>query len=65
MTNDVLSFFFYFQRNQNPHLSHLMQDLDFDERPTRRSKHGGEEEDDDDDLCAMMDRLPAASNKRR
>ena len=42
-----------------------MQDLDFDERPTRRGKQGKDDEDDDDDLCAMMDRLPAASNKRR
>lgn len=41
-----------------------MQDLDFDERPTRRGTQRNED-DDDDDLCAMMDRLPEASNKRR
>ena len=51
----------YFQRNQNPHLSHVLQDLDFDEQPRQR----GRNDDDDDDLCTMMDRLPGAGNKRR
>jgi hypothetical protein len=40
-----------------------LQDLDFDERSTRRGKK--DDDDDDDDLCSMMDRLPAAGNKRR
>ncbi|CAF4155289.1 unnamed protein product, partial [Rotaria sp. Silwood2] len=49
-------------RTQNPRLSHVLQDFDFDERSTRRGKN----DDDDDDLCAMMDRLPGGTgNKRR
>jgi hypothetical protein len=43
-----------------------LQDLDFDERSTRRGKKDDDDDDDDDyDLCSMMDRLPAAGNKRR
>ncbi|CAF2594731.1 unnamed protein product [Rotaria sp. Silwood2] len=50
------------KRTQNPRLSHVLQDFDFDERSTRRGKN----DDDDDDLCAMMDRLPGGTgNKRR
>jgi hypothetical protein len=56
--------FIYFQRAQNAHLSHVLNDLDFDEHPTRRGKNR-DDDDDDDDLCSMMDRLPAAGNKRR
>ncbi|CAF3139670.1 unnamed protein product [Rotaria socialis] len=52
------------KRNQNPRLSHVLQDLDFDERPKRRGKK--DDDDDDDDLCALMDRLPSdTGNKRR
>ncbi|CAF4275028.1 unnamed protein product, partial [Rotaria magnacalcarata] len=50
-------------RNQNPRLSHVLQDFDYDERPKRRGK---KDDDDDDDLCALMDRLPSdTGNKRR
>ncbi|CAF0766063.1 unnamed protein product [Adineta ricciae] len=50
------------KRNPNSRLSHVLQDLDFDERPARRGKNS---DDDDNDLCAMMDRLPNSENKRR
>lgn len=50
------------QRGSNSRLAHVLQDLDFDERPARRGKNN---DDDDDDLCAMMDRLPSSGNKRR
>lgn len=52
-----------FQRNQNPRLTHVLQDLDFDERPSRRGQRHND--DEEDDLCAMMDRLPDSGNKRR
>lgn len=45
------------KRSQNPRLSHVMHDLDFDD--------GRRQDDDDDDLCSMMDRLPGEGNKRR
>ncbi len=59
----VLMNVYLFQRSQNPRLSHVLHDLDFDERPTRRGKNN--DDDDDDDLCSMMDRLPGNGNKRR
>lgn len=63
-SNCAINLCIYFQRGQNPRLSHVLNDLDFDERPNRRGKNH-DDDDDDEDLCAMMDRLPAAGNKRR
>ena len=53
-----------FQRNKNPRLSNVMQDLDFDDVPTRRNQRFNDE-DEEDDLCAMMDRLPESKAKQR